>query len=137
MHTAAKINSSRFISSLFSCCYLPREPVEREPLVEFVLFVVVLLSLLLLVVELFERDVFTDEELVLFCVPTFEREPCPCVLGRCCDCCNLLLPRPVLLGGVATLLRDVLLLRELRIVLGELCPLYLLPLPCGLACGLT
>ena len=32
MKIAANINNNRFIFSTFILCYLPREPVEREPL---------------------------------------------------------------------------------------------------------
>lgn len=34
MQSAANINNSRFISLIFLSFYLPREPVEREPLDE-------------------------------------------------------------------------------------------------------
>ena len=82
MQIAAKINSSRFILSVFSCCYLPREPVERPLLEELDDEFERVLLLLLLLDELFEREPFTDGELwLLLLLFTVGRAPCPCGLG--------------------------------------------------------
>lgn len=97
---------------MFLFCYLPREPEEREPPDELELFDERVLPL--------PREplpLLLDTLLWLLFVPPLTDDcGCPCALGRCCEGCTLLLFAPLSRCG-ATLLRDVLLLREPRIVL--------------------